>query len=253
MAQNGLQDNLFKDKNLPRHVGIIMDGNRRWAFKEGKKDYMAGHEKGADVLDEIVEHAARRGVEELTVYALSTENLTGRTKSEVKDLLTLIKIVLKRKMKMMKENGVRLHFLGELKALPTSLRKLCKYSVGILKKNNRIKLNVALNYGGRDDIINAFKRMIEKGVKAKEINEELVSKNLYTGNSPDPDMIIRTGGNLRLSNFLIWQATYSELYFTDTLWPDFSPKEFDRALLEYANRKRTFGKDHALEAVSTKP
>lgn len=233
---------------IPKHVGIIMDGNRRWAYKKGSKDYMLGHKKGAENLDNIVKHAVDLGIEELTVYAFSTENM-GRAKREVKDILALIKLVLKNKMKMMRQNGVRIQFLGELKALPSSLRKLCNYAIKILKKNHRIKLNIALNYGGRDEIINAFKKMISKGVRASEINEALVSQNLYTGNSPDPDLIIRTGGNLRLSNFLVWQSTYSELYFTDTLWPDFNEVEFDKALAEYANRKRTFGKAHALETL----
>lgn len=236
-------------QSIPRHVAIIMDGNRRWAHNHGNKDYMAGHERGAEMLDRIIRYAADRGVEELTVYALSTENFTGRARNEVKDILSLIKFVLKKKMKMMRDNGVRIQFLGEIKVLPVSLRKLCRYAINILKKNHRIKLNVALNYGGRNELVDAFQKMTEKGIKARDINEEMISKNLYTNESPDPDFLIRTGGNFRLSNFLIWQSSYSELYFTDTLWPDFNEKEFSKALVEYASRKRTFGKEHVLETA----
>lgn len=237
-------------EQIPRHVGIIMDGNTRWAKAHGFSDSLEGHKAGADMVEKIVAHAAKRGVEILTVYAMSSENFTGRAKREVKGLIALTAWVLKHKFNSLKDNGVALDFWGELKILPASLRRLISKVVAQLKRNNRIKLNVALNYGGRSEIVKVVQQLLAKGIPPAEVNEKLIAEHLYSKDCPDPDLIIRTGGNLRISNFLLWQCTYSELYFTNTLWPDFGEAEFDRALADYAERKRTFGVTHAVDLAS---
>ncbi len=226
---------------IPKHIGIIMDGNRRWAENQGLPR-AKGHEQGADTLEKIVEHCGNLGVEAVTVYTFSTENWKNRTKMELKEIFSLIKIVLTRRLKRMKKDGVALGLLGEIDRFPLSIRKVLFHAKEVLKKNHRIKLNLALNYGGRDEILRAFKEIVSKKVSAKEINEELVAKHLDTSGLPEPELIIRTGGRQRLSNFLVWQCTYSELYFTDVLWPDFSSDELDKAISFYNNCNRNFGK-----------
>lgn len=226
---------------IPKHIGIIMDGNRRWAKSKCLPSFK-GHEEGAENIERIVEHASNSGVKMLTFYTLSTENLKSRTKSELKHLFRILIVFLKLKFRTMKKNGVALEFLGELKKLPLNVRKAARIAKEKLKHNTRIKVNIALNYGGRDEIIHAVKNLLKEGVSPKEVNEELISKNLYTNGAPDPELIIRTGGKTRLSNFLVWQCTYSELYFTDVFWPDFTGEEFDKALLYYADTQRNFGK-----------
>ncbi len=229
------------DLTIPKHIGIIMDGNRRWAEKRGLAR-SKGHEAGAIALERLTDYCARIGVEALTVYAFSTENWQSRTKMEIRELFGLIKLVLKRRLRKMQDNGVVLGLIGDVQRFPLNLRRVLFHAKEVLKKNNRIKLNLALNYGGRDEILRAFKKITEKKVSAKEINEELLSQHLDTGGLPEPDLIIRTGGRQRLSNFLVWQCTYSELYFTDALWPDFSPEELDKAILYYSRCERNFGK-----------
>lgn len=229
------------DLVVPKHIGIIMDGNRRWAEKQGLPR-AKGHEAGAKALERITEYAARIGVEDLTVYAFSTENWQSRTKIEIQELFGLIILVLKRWLKKMQENGVGLSLIGNVQKFPLNLRRVLFRAKEVLKKNNRIKLNLALNYGGRDEILRAFQEITERKVSAKEINEELLSKHLDTRGMPEPNLIIRTGGRQWLSNFLVWQCTYSELYFTDALWPNFGPEELDKAILYYSQCERNFGK-----------
>lgn len=235
-----------KMQELPKHIGIIMDGNRRWARQRGLSDSQ-GHKAGLENLGKVVEWAADRGVEVVTVYAFSTENFKKRSKKEVAALFELLVKGLKREIKRMGQSGIRLNFLGQLKSLPERVQKNINEAVNILKHNERVKCNILFNYGGRAEIIKAMQDIIKTGVPADEINEELIHQHLYTKGMPDPDLIIRTGGELRISNFLIWQMSYSELYFTDILWPDFDDKALDGALEEYANRSRRYGGQDAAQ------
>ncbi len=227
-------------EDLPKHIGIIMDGNRRWARRRGLKD-IEGHRAGADNLSKITDIAADLGIETLTVYALSTENLTHRTRVEVAQLLALIKEAVERHLKEMQKRGVVVAFIGELNALPFTVRRAIDRCLKVVVKNERIKVNIALNYGGRREIVSAVKNLIKDGIKPTEVDENKIAEKLYTKNGHDPELIIRTGGEVRLSNFLLWQSSYSEFYFTDTLWPDFNSAEFKKALKEYQRRKRNFG------------
>lgn len=217
-----------------------MDGNRRWAKERGLTTAQ-GHRAGLENLSRVVQLCAERGVSIVTVYAFSTENFKNRSAQEVADLFDLLVNGLRREAKRMREIGVRLDFLGELARLPERVQRNMKDAVSLLKTNERIKCNIMFNYGGRTEIVRAIKELIASGKSAKEINEEMVQQHLYTRGQPDPDLIIRTGGELRISNFLIWQMSYSELYFTNALWPDFDEKELDKALEEYARRERRFG------------
>lgn len=226
---------------IPEHIAIIMDGNRRWARKHGFT-IAEGHRKGAQTLEKIAEYCAKIGVKTLTLYAFSSENWKNRTKKEIHDLFKLLGHFLKTKIKKLQKNNIGLEILGEIKIFPKTLQRALKSAVNLLKKNERMKLNIALNYGGRPEIVRAVKNIIKKGIKPKQINEELINKNLYTSGQSDPQLLIRTGGELRLSNFLLWQLSYSELYFTDILWPDFIEKDLDKAIYEFQRRKRRFGK-----------
>lgn len=238
-------------KDVPKHIGIIMDGNRRWAKQRGleAKD---GHRAGLEALSNVLELAADRGVEVVTVYAFSTENFKKRSAKEVYALFELLIEGLKRERKRMQEIGINLHFLGELKALPGRVQRNMKEAMNVLKHNERIKCNIMFNYGGRSEILRAMKEIMLTGTAADEINEEMINQHLYTKGLPDPDLIIRTGGELRLSNFLIWQMSYSELYFTDVLWPDFDEKALDAALEEYARRSRRYGGQDVKTSLQSK-
>jgi undecaprenyl diphosphate synthase len=226
--------------NIPQHIGIIMDGNRRWAKKRGLTA-MQGHEAGAKALVKIVEHCLDLGVKTLTIYALSTENWRKRAKKEVEGLFNLLTKIAKEKSKEYKKKGIKVAVLGEFQAFPRKVVRAIKEILKIVKEHERLKVNIALNYGGRDEILMAVKKIIGEGVSPRKLNEEMFSKFLYTNGEPDPDLIIRTGGEIRLSNFLLWQMSYSELYFTDVLWPDFGPKELEKAIAEYQRRQRRFG------------
>lgn len=232
--------------NIPKHIGFIMDGNRRWAKHEGLPTSQ-GHAAGGQALANIIEECAKLGVETITVYALSTENLEKRMKSEIKGIFSLLSNWITKKQNQLNQNGISLQFFGKLDALPESLQRKMNKITNVLKDNERIKLNVLLNYGGRAEIVESVQRIIKDGTPASEINEELISKNLYTQGLPDPDLIIRTGGQKRLSNFLIWQMSYSELYFTDTLWPDFNQLELQKAIQDFSSRKRRFGGQDILQ------
>ena len=227
--------------NIPNHIAIIMDGNRRWARAHHLPE-MKGHEVGSEALEEIVEAAEKLGVKTVTVYALSTENIKERAKREVLGLFNLMKKGYHSKLKKMMENGVRVTILGEVHGLPDTIKKIISEVRKTYIKNESIKLNIALNYGGKKELICAIKEIVKQGIDITRINETLIEKHLYTNGQPDPELVIRTGGRSRLSNFLLWQTAYSEFYFTYTLWPDFNASELKKAIIWYQSQKRNFGK-----------
>jgi undecaprenyl diphosphate synthase len=228
-----------------RHVAIIMDGNRRWADQR-KLPRLSGHKEGVKSLKRLVQHAGAIGLEYLTVYAFSSENWQ-RSKEEVRYLFELFSNVLRDEFTELADNKVRLRFLGDMSTIPARLRKSFERSMEDSKNNTGLNLQVAINYGSRLEITQAAKRLaidVAAGkLNANEITEDLFANYLFTEDIPDPEMMIRTGGEMRLSNYLLWQAAYSELYITPTLWPDFSPQNFDEAVDEYAHRNRRFGAD----------
>lgn len=228
-------------KNVPEHIAIIMDGNRRWARARGLPD-IKGHEAGSNTLEEIVEAAAKLGVKTITVYALSTENISERAKREIAGLFNLIHRSYETKLKKMMKKGVRIEILGELSGLPKIIQKIIEEIRKTYIKNESIKLNIALNYGGKAELIEAIKDMVKEGIDLDKINDEMISRHLYTKGEHDPELVIRTGGHIRLSNFLLWQTAYSELYFATKLWPDFSPDDLKEAIIWYQNQRRNFGK-----------
>jgi undecaprenyl diphosphate synthase len=227
--------------NLPKHIAIIMDGNRRWAESRGLKA-TGGHRAGAQNLQDIVNYCRDIGIKNITVYALSTENWRKRSVQEVKGIFDLLVEIVKTKREEYKKTGIKFFVLGNFQAFPLKVKNAIKKMLDIVLDNERIKFNVALNYGSRDEIVNAIKNIIKDKVPANKINEELVSQYLYTKDLPDPDLIIRPGGEYRLSNFLLWQMSYAELYFTDILWPDFTPKELEKTIIWYQQRNRRLGK-----------
>lgn len=228
-------------KNIPPHIAIIMDGNRRWARAHNLPE-IKGHEAGADTLEKVVEAAAKIGVKTLTVYALSTENIKERAKREVWGLFNLMKEGYRTKLKKMMQNGVKVNVLGELHGLPSVIKNIIAQIKKTYIKNESIELNIALNYGGKTELLQAIKDLVKEGIDVHKINEQILEKHLYTNGQKDPDLVIRTGGKVRLSNFLLWQTAYSELYFTKTLWPDFDAKELKKAIIWYQAQKRNFGK-----------
>ena len=229
----------MENTNIPKHVAIILDGNGRWA-KKRLMPRTFGHKNGADNVVDICLYAKERGVKYLSLYAFSTENWK-RPDEEVGYLMKLVIKFINEKIDILMKENCKLLFLGDLSKLPEDTREICVKGMEKTSKNDGITLNIALNYGGRDEIVNAFKKMLDDGVEKTEISEELISDYLYTKGQPDPDLLIRPGGELRLSNFLIYQLAYSELYFTDTLWPDFTRDSFDQALEEFARRNRRYG------------
>lgn len=231
---------LDKD-NIPSHIAIIMDGNRRWARARNLPD-IKGHEQGSEALEEIVQAAEKLGVKTVTVYALSTENLRERAKREIWGLFNLMRTGYRTKLKKMMQEGVKVTVLGELKGLPETVRKIIAEIKKTYIKNESIKLNIALNYGGKKELVKAIRSIVKQGIDVTRINEEIVEKHLYTNGQPDPELVIRTGGRSRLSNFLLWQTAYAEFYFTKTLWPDFDAGELKKAILWYQAQKRNFGK-----------
>ncbi len=234
-------DSTIDLENVPKHIAIIMDGNRRWARSRGLAD-IEGHKAGADALEKIVEAAADMGIKTVTVYALSTENVKERAKREVKGLFDLMRTGYQSKLKRMMKNGVGVSVLGELEGLPKTIQYLINQIKKTYIKNESIRLNIALNYGGKREMIEAIKDMIKDGINVDQVSEETVNKYLYTQGQSDPELVIRTGGKIRLSNFLLWQTAYSELYFTTVYWPDFSPQELKKAIHWYQTQQRNFGK-----------
>lgn len=226
--------------NIPNHIAIVMDGNRRWARGRSLPD-IKGHEQGSETLEEVVSEAEKLGVKTITVYALSTENLKERAKREVLGLFDLLRKGYHTRLKKMMQKGVKVLILGEIAGLPSTIRKIITETKKTYLKNESIKLNIALNYGGKKELVKAIKEIVKDGINVDRINETLVEKHLYTNGQPDPDLVIRTGGRSRLSNFLLWQTAYSEFYFTKTLWPDFNASELKKAIAWYQAQKRNFG------------
>lgn len=224
-------------QRLPRHVGIIMDGNGRWAEKKGKSR-SEGHKAGLNTMLSLVEHAFQRGVNVVTVYALSTENL-HRPKAEIEFLFSLFRQYFTDNVKKLLEKGISFRMLGDISLLPNDLHDLIRRAEADSKSGNPYVFNVAIGYGSRSEILRAVNLAVKAG---KELSEEEFSSLLYTSGECDPDFIIRTGGEKRLSNFLLWQSAYAELYFSDVLFPDFDNEELDKAIAEYALRHRRFGK-----------
>ena len=227
-------------KITPNHVAIILDGNRRWA-KERDLPTFFGHRKGMENAKKIVLYAQRVGVKVITMFAFSTENWS-RSEKEVNYLMKLFENYLDKYIGDYHKRGVKFRHIGSPERLPTSLQKKIKNAIELTKNNKGIIANLALNYGGRDEIKRAVQKLISKGVKTEEITLDLIGANLDTAGLPDPDFIIRTSGEQRTSGFLIWQGAYSELYFPKVHWPDFNEKEFDKAIVEYNKRQRRFGK-----------
>jgi undecaprenyl diphosphate synthase len=224
---------------IPRHVAIIMDGNGRWAISRGLPR-MAGHRAGTENLRRIITACVEFGVTYLTIYAFSTENW-GRPSEEVAGLMHILEDVIDKELGELHKEGVQLRHIGRLERLDPKIQKKVLRAIDLTRDNNRLVLNVAFNYGGRDEIIYAIQRIIQDGVPAEQISADMVSQYLFTAGVPDPDLIIRTSGELRVSNFLIWQAAYSEWYVTQTFWPDFGKEEFRKALDAFAQRDRRFG------------
>ena len=233
---------LFKKKtverNLPRHIAIIMDGNGRWA-KNRSLPRSAGHVAGAKTFKDIARYCNKIGLEYLTVYAFSTENWK-RPEAEVEGIMNLLRDYLK-DAENFKADNIRLKFIGDLSPLSEDIKELIKKDEEDSADATGLHLNIALNYGGRDEIKNAVKKIVEEGIPADQIDEDTVSSHLYTAGMPDPDFIIRPSGEYRLSNYLIWQSAYAEYWFSDVLWPDFKPKHLEKALEEYNRRNRRFG------------
>jgi undecaprenyl diphosphate synthase len=227
-------------EQIPTHVAIIMDGNGRWARARGLPR-MAGHRAGTENLRRVIEACGEFGIKYLTIYAFSTENW-GRPAEEVRGLMSIVEEVIDRELAELDCKGVQLRHIGELSGIKPSLQAKVRHAIELTKNNQRLILNVAFNYGGRDEIVHAIREMIAAGVDPQEVNEELVHRYLYTADCPDPDLIIRTSGELRVSNFLIWQGAYAEWYVTPTFWPDFGREELLEALREYAQRERRFGR-----------
>ncbi|MDL1910808.1 isoprenyl transferase [Chloroflexi bacterium CFX6] len=225
---------------LPRHVAIIMDGNGRWALSRGLPR-LAGHKAGTENLRRVIRSTAEFGVKYLTIYAFSTENW-GRPMEEVRGLMSILEDVIDKELDELNKEGVQLRHIGRLERLARKLQEKVLDAIELTKNNDRLVLNVAFNYGGRDEIVHAIQKMIKDGIAAEDVTDDLVSRYLYTAGVPDPDLIIRTSGELRVSNFLIWQAAYSEWYVTPTYWPDFDKEEYRRALEAFARRDRRFGK-----------
>jgi len=232
---------------IPRHVAIIMDGNGRWA-KRQHKPRLFGHKVGVDSVQEIVECAGQWGVEVLTLYAFSTENWK-RPADEVGGLMGLLKNYLQKELARMLRNNIKLTCIGNIAKLPKDVREVLESTMIETSGNTKLTLNLALSYGGRAELIRGIQNIAEEvrsgQLSSADINEKCIDSHLYTADLPDPDLLIRTGGEARLSNFLLWQASYAEIYFTDVMWPDFREEAFANAIAEYQSRERRFGKTSA--------
>ncbi|MBT8048902.1 MAG: di-trans,poly-cis-decaprenylcistransferase [Xanthomonadales bacterium] len=229
--------------DIPAHVAIVMDGNGRWAQKKNRPRTF-GHKAGLKALRKVLEHAGNSGVRELTVFAFSSENW-NRPKQEVSRLMELFMRALDREAKDLHENGVRIRFIGDLTAFAPEMQEKIRRAENTTAGNQRMTLNVAANYGGRWDIVNAARntaRAYARGeITLDQIDEDYFGRQATLGSSPDPDLFIRTGGEMRISNFLLWQSAYTEFYFTPVLWPDFGPEAFDDAIAAYQSRERRYG------------
>ena len=226
-------------ERIPTHIGIVMDGNGRWAISRGLPR-LAGHRAGTENLRRIIEACIEFGIQYLTIYAFSTENW-GRPIEEVQGLMRIFEDVIDRELQELHDQGVQIRHIGRLDRLKPAFREKVLKAIEYTKENNRLILNIAFNYGGRDEIICAIQRMIQDGVKPEAVDDELVGGYLFTAGVPDPDLIIRTSGEMRVSNFMIWQGAYSEWYFPATYWPDFDKEELRKALEEFSHRERRYG------------
>ena len=231
--------NIVESTNL-KHIAIIMDGNRRWA-KEKFLPSAMGHQKGVDSLRSTMRLFDKFGIKYLTVYAFSTENW-NRKKEEVEFLMGLLAKTLLNELDDMHKENVRIRFLGNISQLNSNLIEIVKNAEEKTKNNTGVNLNIAFNYGSRDEITNAVKQIVKEGINPEDITEKLISQHLYTKDIPDPDLLIRTGGEKRISNYLLWQLAYSELYVTDAYWPEFDKSELTKAIQEFEKRNRRFGK-----------
>ena len=225
---------------IPTHVAIIMDGNGRWALERGLSR-LAGHKAGTENLREVIEASAEFGIKYLTIYAFSTENWK-RPKEEIQGLMRIFKIMLDRELNNLHKNGVQLRHIGRLDGIDKELQKKVREAIELTKDNQTLVLNVAFNYGGRDEILQAVKQIVANSVNVDDLDGDQFAKYLYTADSPDPDLVIRTSGEFRCSNFLIWQSAYAEWYFTPTYWPDFNKNGLLQALVAYNERDRRYGK-----------
>lgn len=238
----GEKMSLFKKKTqnriLPRHIAIIMDGNGRWAKKRGLPR-TAGHTAGSKNFKDIARYSNKIGLEYLTVYAFSTENWK-RPQDEVQNIMNILREYL-RDAKNFKDENIKVKFIGNISVLDEDIKQLISEAEEASKDATGLNLNIALNYGGRDEIIHAVRQIITDGVKIEDIDEKAISDRLYTAGQPDPDFIIRPSGEYRLSNYLIWQSAYAEYWFSDILWPDFKPKHLEQAIDDYCHRNRRFG------------
>lgn len=234
----------INDSRLPKHIAIIMDGNGRWAKKQGMARTF-GHENGAKAVRQVVEGCAELGVNNLTLYAFSTENW-NRPKLEIQTLMRLLISSLKKEIKTLHDNNIKLCTIGNLNTLPSRVHKELVDVMGKTKLNTRMTLTIALSYGSREELISTIKEISIKVknniISPENIDESIINEHLYTRNLPDVDLLIRTSGEQRISNFLLWQIAYAELYFTNTLWPDFSKEDLYHAIIEYQKRERRFGK-----------
>lgn len=234
---------IFKKKQqisrvLPTHIAIIMDGNGRWA-KKRSLPRTAGHAAGSKNFKDIARYCNKIGLKYLTVYAFSTENWK-RPKEEVDNIMKIFKEYLE-DAKNFKDENIQVQFIGDRSALSQDIQRLMKESEDASQEATGLHLNIAINYGGRDEIVHAVKNIVKSGAEAEDITEQMISENLYTAGQPDPDFIIRPSGEYRLSNYLIWQSAYAEYWFSDILWPDFKPKDLERAIDDYNRRNRRFG------------
>ncbi|MCS7246509.1 MAG: isoprenyl transferase [Thermomicrobium sp.] len=224
---------------VPRHVAIIMDGNGRWATRRGLPR-LAGHRAGTENIRPITFKAAELGIRYLTLWAFSTENWR-RPREEVEGLLQILSEVIQRETVDLHRHGAQLRHIGSLEGLAPDLQRQIREAIELTKNNDRIVLTIAFNYGGRAEIVQAIRRIIADGIPPEAVDESTIERYLQTAGMPDPDLIIRTSGELRTSNFLLWQAAYAEYYFTPTLWPDFTPEEFEAAIRDFQRRERRFG------------
>ena len=226
-------------ERIPAHVAIIMDGNGRWARARGLPR-LAGHRAGTENLRRIIEACVEFGIQYLTIYAFSTENW-GRPVDEVEGLMNIFDDVFNRELNALHKQGAQLRHIGRLEGIRPSMIEKIKRGVEMTKNNTRLILNVAFNYGGRDEILHVIQSIVESGVKPQDVTPELIEQYLFTSGSPDPDLVIRTSGEMRTSNFLLWQSAYSEWYFPEVYWPDFGRKQLLEAIQEYNQRERRFG------------
>ncbi len=235
-----MQVNIMKEKKL-KHLAIIMDGNRRWARAKGLPTFK-GHRKGYDIMKKLSDWCSKKGIEIITVFAFSTENWK-RSKNEVNYLMSLIRKAVDEELDNFYKNGYKVIISGRIDELPDGLAKKCYQAMEKTKNNTKAILNICLNYGGRAEIVDAVKKIVKDGIKESKINEDLIKKYLYAPDLPEPDIIVRTSGEQRLSGFQIWEGAYSELYFINKHWPDFNQEDIDLIIKEYQRRERRFGGD----------